>query len=143
MFGFLMFGVRTFGVLCWGFLCWGFNPECPKTDVRGFRTLGVLMFGVEPRTSDYENPERPILSIEISGHSGFNPKRPNLKVHHFRTFGVQPRTSEFEGSKISPEPRTSENTPPNVRTPNIRKWTPNPERPKIAPPMSEPRTSEN
>ena len=128
MFGFLMFGVRTFGVLCSGFLCSGFNPERPNSDVRGFRTLGVLMFGVQPRTSEYENPERPILNIENFGRSGFNPERPNLEVQRFRTFGVQPRTSE--------------KGPPNVRTPNVRKWTLNPERPKMDPPMSEPLTSE-
>ena len=119
-----MFGVRTFGVLCSGFLCSGFNPERPNSDVRGFRTFGVLMFGVQPRTSEYENPERPILNIENFGRSGFNPERPNLEVQRFRTFGVQPRTSE--------------KGPPNVRTLNVWKWTPNPERPKINPQYKNP-----
>ena len=118
-----------------------------------FRTFGVRTFGVP--FSDVRGSFSDVRgSGFIFGRSGFG--------HwggHFRTFGVRISFSDVRGwgfrvqwnmvyfrtfgvLMFGVQPRTSEKGPPNVRTPNVRKWTLNPERPKMDPPMSEPLTSE-
>ena len=99
--------IRTFGVFGrWGFLCSGFNPERPNMKTPNVRFWTLKISDVRGST-----PNVRIWRFIVFGHSGFNPERPKMA----------PPTSE---------PRTSENEP---RTPKVRKWTPNPECPKINP----------